>query len=364
MNLDKIGFIGLGLIGGSLAKAIKVQYKTCKIIAFDIDTTSLETALNEKIIDDYTTVIDNNFQDCQIIFLCAPVENNIEALNKLLPIVNKDCIITDVGSTKEKIIDAAIGMNCDNHFIGGHPMAGSEKSGITAADSHLFENAYYILTPLPATSEDKIDLLQTIITDIGALPIVIEPSKHDFITATISHVPHIIASTLVNLVSELDTPDKHMHTLAAGGFKDITRIASSSPDMWEQICSTNNTQITKVIDRFQQELSLIKESIAKCNNENIYSFFSSSRDYRNTFSDKNTGFIMKSYKITVDVIDKPGIIAEIATLLSNNNINIKNIGINNNREHQEGVLEIVFYDLDSQNKSIEILVGMNYRVYV
>ncbi|GMQ56837.1 prephenate dehydrogenase [Vallitalea sediminicola] len=364
MNIDKIGFIGLGLIGGSLAKAIKVQYKTCKIIACDIDTTSLKTALNGKTIDNYTTVIDNNFSDCQIIFLCAPVENNIEALNKLLPIINKDCIITDVGSTKEKIIDAAINMNCDNCFIGGHPMAGSEKSGITAADSHLFENAYYILTPLPATTDDKITMLQTIITAIGALPIIVEPTNHDFITATISHVPHIIASTLVNLVSKLDTPDKHMHTLAAGGFKDITRIASSSPEMWQQICLTNNKQIINVIDRFQQELSLIKGYIDECNNKNIHSFFSASRDYRNSFSDKNTGFIMKSYKITVDIIDKPGIIAEIASLLSDNNINIKNIGINNNREHQEGVLEIIFYDLESQNKSIEILVGMNYKVYV
>lgn len=364
MNLDKIGFVGLGLIGGSLAKAIKNQYTTCEIIAYDTNTPSLETALTENIIDKYTTVIDNNFGDCQIIFLCAPVKNNIEALEHLLPLINEDCIITDVGSTKEKIIDAAKNMNCNNNFIGGHPMAGSEKNGITAADSHLFENAYYILTPLPTIDEDKINMLQTIITSIGALPIVIEPSKHDFITATISHVPHIIASTLVNLVSELDTSDKHMHTLAAGGFKDITRIASSSPNMWQQICLTNNKQITKVIDRFQQELSSIKESIDKYDTQNIYSFFSSARDYRNTFSDKNTGFILKSYKITVDVIDKPGIIAEISSLLSDKHINIKNIGINNNREHQEGVLEIVFYDLESQEKSIEILEYMNYKVYL
>lgn len=363
MDIQKIGFIGLGLIGGSLAKAIKNHYRDCKIIAYDIKTTSLEEAIANDTIDNYTTDIDNNFRDCQIIFLCAPVENNINAMNKLLPIINDDCIITDVSSTKEKIITAAQDIKCNN-FIGGHPMAGSEKSGISAADEHLFENAYYILTPLPDTAKDKIELLQKLITELGALPVVIKPSEHDFITATISHVPHVIASALVNIVSKLDTPDKHMHTLAAGGFKDITRIASSSPEMWQQICLSNNKQIIKVINKFQKELDMIKENINNCDSDELHSFFSSSRDYRNSFSDKNTGFIMKSYKITVDVVDKPGIIAEIASLLSENSINIKNIGINNNREHQEGVLEIVFYDMDSQNESIKVLTDMNYKIYI
>lgn len=363
MTIKKVGFIGLGLIGGSLAKAIKNHYIDTKIIAYDINKTSLEKAIEENIIDEYTLEINNAFQDCNIVFLCAPVENNINAMNKLIKVIDNNCILTDVSSTKEKIISAALNINCSN-FIGGHPMTGSEKSGITAADEHLFENAYYILTPLPNISQNKLDLLQNFITKLGALPVVIEPSEHDFITATISHVPHVIASTLVNVVSKLDTTDKHMHTLAAGGFKDITRIASSSPEMWQQICLTNNKQIIKVIDKFQQELDIIKDYISECDSNNLYSFFSTSKDYRNTFSDKNTGFIMKSYKITVDVVDKPGIIAEIALLLSNNDINIKNIGINNNREHQEGVLEIVFYDLTSQNKSIKILTDMNYKIYI
>jgi prephenate dehydrogenase len=364
MDINKIGFIGLGLIGGSLAKAIKHKYKTCKIIAYDIDKISLITALENGDIDLYTTEINNNFHDCQIIFLCAPVNNNIEALNLLIPIINEDCIITDVGSTKEKIINSVIELKCDKNFIGGHPMTGSEKSGLNASKYHLFENAYYILTPMPSTPSKNIFLLKTLISSIGALPIIIDPYEHDFITATISHVPHIIASTLVKIVKNLDTSKKHMHTLAAGGFKDITRIASSSPEMWQQICLTNNIQIVKVIDEFIKELSSMKMDILNNNTKDIFSFFDSAREYRNTFSDKNAGFLIKSYKITVDVIDKPGIIAEISTLLSNNNINIKNIGINNNREHQQGVLEIVFYDLESQNRSIDILSHMNYKVYI
>lgn len=363
MISGKIGFIGLGLIGGSLAKAIKTRYSSIEIVAYDTNINSLQIAMQEDIIDMYTTEINDSFSDCYIIFLCAPVNNNIEAMTSLISIISNNCIITDVGSTKKSIIDTAITLNCGQYFIGGHPMTGSEKSGIKAANKHLFENAYYILTPLSSTPEYKIETLHTLITEIGALPIIVNPKQHDFITATISHVPHIIASALVNTVKSLDSDNKHMHTLAAGGFKDITRIASSSPTMWQQICLSNNTFISEVIDHFQQQLNNFKDNIDTKNADEILSFFSSSRNYRNTFSDKNIGFIVKSYKVTVDVIDKPGIIAEIATILSNKNINIKNIGINNNREHEQGVLEIVFYDIDSQNKSIDILSKMNYKVY-
>jgi prephenate dehydrogenase len=188
MSSGNIGFIGLGLIGGSLAKAIKTKYLSYEIVAYDTNINSLHIAMQEGIIDMFTTKIDDSFSDCDIIFLCAPVNNNIEAMTQLLPIISNNCIITDVGSTKKSIIDTAMTLDCGNYFIGGHPMTGSEKSGIKAANKHLFENAYYILTPLPSTPDYKVEALHSLITEIGALPVVIDPKQHDFITATISHV--------------------------------------------------------------------------------------------------------------------------------------------------------------------------------
>lgn len=360
--IKKIGFIGLGLIGGSLAKAIKNSNPSPYIVAYDINSDSLRMAKESHTIDDYTLKLDDNFSDCDIIFLCAPVKYNIEALKQLLPILNSNCIVTDVGSTKLDIMSEVKRLEFNN-FIGGHPMTGSEKTNYESSSSHLFENAYYILTPMESTQSDMLHTLQQIILSIGALPVIVDSKEHDYITATISHVPHIIASALVNVVKELDNEDGYMHTLAAGGFKDITRIASSSPTMWQQICLTNKDQILDVIISFQDALDKIKNHISSKNNEEIYNFFLTARDYRDSFSNKKLGPIVKYYEIVVDVVDKPGIIAEIATLLSNNSISIKNIGIINNRESEQGVLEIIFYDALSQQKSIELLTKMNYKVY-
>ena len=127
----------------------------------------------------------------------------------------------------------------EEHFIGGHPMAGSEKSGFVNAKAHLIENAYYIITPSAKVSGEKVTEYKTFIESLKALPILLDYQKHDAVTGTISHLPHILASGLVNFVRETDTEDELMKQLAAGGFKDITRIASSSPVMWQQICLKN-----------------------------------------------------------------------------------------------------------------------------
>lgn len=362
MSSLHIGIIGLGLMGGSLAKAIREKCAPSLITAYDIHETSLNQALGEGVIDAISDDDYKAFGSCDLIFLCAPVQKNMVSLKKLIAVTPSTCVITDIGSTKKEIIDLAKTLDC-HHFIGGHPMTGSEKSGIIASNSHLYENAYYILTPTPQTPDGMTKLLSSIITEIGALPIIVEPEDHDYITATISHVPHLIASSMVNMVKKLDNTKGQMHTLAAGGFKDITRIASSSPDMWQQICLTNKHKIMDIIDCFQNELKSIKEHIQQNHSEEIWHFFADSRDYRNSFSDHATGSIIKTYKVTVDVVDEPGIIAKIATVLSHNGINIKNIGINNNREHEEGVLEILFYDAHSRDMSIQILTGMAYKIY-
>jgi prephenate dehydrogenase len=361
--VEQVGFIGLGLIGGSIAKAIKKCGLAKKIVAYDIDTSALNLAYREQIVDICALEIDEHFNKCSIIFLCCPVQVNIDLYKQLINIVNNDCIITDVGSTKESIMRAVEAIQSPIPFIGGHPMAGSEKYGYMASTAHLFENVYYILTPAKSTQKTHLDLLYALIKGIKALPIVVSPTQHDFITAAISHVPHIIASSLVNMVKELDSNEGYLHTLAAGGFKDITRIASSSPAMWQQICLSNKNHIIKVLSHFHDELDAIIHMIEEGNQHIIYDFFEGARSYRDSFQERKAGALIPSYAVTVDVEDKPGIIATIATLLSEHNISIKNIGIINNREHTSGVLEIVFYDEACLQKSIDILTKMQYVVY-
>ena len=239
MKQKKIGFIGLGLIGGSIAKAIRRYYPDYEIVAFDKNRETLALATQESIINVACTSIDDNFRGCNYIFLCAPVAFNTAYLKQMMPYLHDDMILTDVGSVKTPIHDEIIRLGLEDYFIGGHPMAGSEKSGFANSKPILIENAYFVLTPSAKVAKKKVDAYASFVESLRALPIVLDYHEHDIVTGTISHLPHIIAASLVNFVRDTDTKDELMKTLAAGGFKDITRIASSSPTMWEHICAQN-----------------------------------------------------------------------------------------------------------------------------
>lgn len=360
---NKIGFIGLGLIGGAIAKTIHRVYPDISLIAYDIDTSSLSLALEEGVLANSYDIISDDFATCQYIFLCAPVQKNAEFLAKLSSFAGKSCIITDVGSVKTSIHQDIVGTDIEPYFIGGHPMTGSEKSGYANATSYLLENAYYILTPTEQTAPETITEFQEFIRSLGAIPLIMNYREHDYATAAISHLPHILAYTLVNLVKELDSPEETMKTIAAGGFRDITRIASSSPVMWQQICLTNHEQILRLIDAFIEALSNIKQTIAEQKELELFQFFQSAKDYRDSFSLKSSGALSKSYEIYCDLIDETGGIATLATILAENHISIKNIGIIHNREFQDGVLHIEFYEEESLKKALILLRNYHYTVY-
>jgi len=364
MNIEKIGIIGLGLIGGSLAKAFKNRIGVKEIAAFNRNEDVLKAAYEEGVIDQYATDITDIFCGCDIIFICTPVSYIAHYAQKLVPFVNKDCIITDVGSTKGKLYDRIKPFEDSFLYIGGHPMTGSEKSRYTFSKEHLFENAYYILAPAENVPEEKTVFFKELLSKIGAIPVIVSPYEHDHIVASISHVPHIIASALCNNVKKLDTEKAYMHTLAAGGFKDITRIASSSADMWESICFENRDEILSALSSLEDVIGELKKSLTSDDNSAVHSYFNTAHVYRDSFSNITPGSFVKRYEITVDVLDKPGSIAIITVLLSSNNINIANMSIVNNRERENGVLNISFDSEEQRQKSIKLLREMNYELYV
>ena len=359
----KIGFIGLGLIGGSIAKAIRQYYPDCTLIAFDKNRETLAFAVSQGTIHISCSSIDDNFKHCDYIFLCAPIAYNTAYLSQLKKYVDATCILTDVGSVKTSIHQEIISLDMEEFFIGGHPMAGSEKSGFVNSRAHLIENAYYILTPSEKVAEEKILSYQTFVESLKALPVLLDYKKHDWITGTISHLPHIIASSLVNFVKDTDTKEELMKMLAAGGFKDITRIASSSPVMWQQICLKNGKNITNILNQYIDVLQQAKEWIETGAEQNLYSLFESSRDYRDSMPNTSAGPIKKQFALYCDIIDEAGGIATIATILASNHISIKNIGIIHNSEFEEGVLRIEFYDEDSAKNAYKLLQKYRYIVY-
>ena len=357
--MQNIGIIGLGLIGGSIAKTLK--NKTNKIIAFDLNEEELRQALTDKVIDEYTTDINEKFSNLDTIFICTPVNAVYSSVKKLANFITPNCIITDVGSTKHEIVNSIETDFPNIKFVGAHPMVGSEKSGYSASTDYLFENAYYIITKTKSTNEQDLNNIINIIESLKAMPIVVDVEKHDFVVSVISHIPHIVASALVNLVESSDDEEKTMKRLAAGGFKDITRIASSSPIMWQSICNQNKDEILKALMNFKNILNEFIQDMVENKDSDMLNYFENAKKYRDSF---NLVPLVSNYYISVDVKDTPGVIAGIATILSLNNINIKNIGIENSREYIGGILKIVFQNEKDMQKSIELLTKMEYEVFV
>lgn len=342
-HLD-LGFVGFGLIGGSIARSLKKNRKHVTIRVYSRrKNTDLETGVKEGVIDEILYAVDEHFSSCDIIFLCAPVKKNEDYLPLLKPVIKPECILTDVGSVKGEICRAAARHGLAHCFIGGHPMAGSEKTGYANSTDTLLENAYYLLTPTSDTAPEKLTALQELIDDTGALSVVLTPKKHDEITAVISHVPHIIAVSLVNLAKQNDTPEENMKAFAAGGFKDITRIASSSPAMWQDICLANQKSICHFLAEYEKKLSSFREMIENGDGDGIFRAFEESGEYRNSIPNKKNGIIARSFELYVNVDDRAGAIASITSILSEKDISIRDISIIHNREFADGVLKLDLY---------------------
>ncbi|MDO4267993.1 MAG: prephenate dehydrogenase [Eubacteriales bacterium] len=361
--MDNIyGFIGFGLIGGSIARSIKKRQPGAEIMAYMRSREKLEKARKDGVVDLVLSGVGEELSRCDIIFLCTPVEYNAKYLADVRPYLKEGAIITDVGSTKEGIHRVVAELGMEDVFIGGHPMAGSEKTGYENSSDHLLENAYYIITPSARSKKADVERMTAVARLTDAIPIVLDFQEHDRIVAAISHLPHLIASSLVNLVRDEDNKDELMKRLAAGGFKDITRIASSSPEMWEQICMTNQSNLISMMEEYIHSLEHILSALKARDKAVIYRLFDDSRSYRNSISDAVRGSLTPDYSFTVDIVDEPGAISTLSCILSACGISISNIGINHNREHGEGALRIKFYDEESMNQAWAQLKKYNYEL--
>lgn len=362
MTYKNIGFIGLGLIGGSVAKAIRRVYPEVTITAYNRN----QDVLNDAVCDGTVTVAADEslqaFASCDLIFLCVPVVTALKFMDALTKIRKPGCILTDVGSVKGDIHRYAEEHNMGSFFIGGHPMAGSEKTGYANASDRLVENAWYIMTPSKEVPEESVCMMKEMLEGIGALPLIMDYREHDKVTAAISHLPHVISASLVNLVHDADGPEEHMRRIAAGGFRDITRISSSSPQMWQEICLSNPENICDMLNLYITKLLDYRDAIENKDSDKLLEIFTDCKDYRDSF-DTKAGSVLREFRIYLDLIDEAGSIATVATILAVNTISIKNIGIVHNREFEQGVLRIVFYEEASMKKAIGLLGNRGYTIY-
>lgn len=280
-GIKKLAIIGVGLIGGSLGKICREKNLADSVWGFGRRESKLRKAVELGLIDGYSLEIKEVIENADVVLLATPVGSIIEAGEKISPYLSERAIVTDVGSTKEEIVKKMEQILPKNaRFIGGHPIAGTEKSGPEAAFSELFEEHWCILTPVENTDDTALDLIKRLWEQTGARVNVMDPAKHDKILALISHLPHMAAYALVNVLAKKEHESPGLLSYVAGGFKDFSRIASSSPQMWKEVCLQNGPAISRAIQDFRGTLQEIGDSVDTGDGEKLEQIFQNSKDMR------------------------------------------------------------------------------------
>ena len=365
--IRQIAIIGLGLIGGSLALAIKKHNNHVVIRGYDFPEV-LSKARERNAIDRACSSVQEAVESADLVILAVPIGKILFFLSEIAPFLKKGAIVTDVGSVKTPVMHQAKKiLREDVFFIGGHPMAGSEKSGIQHADAFLFENATYAICP-PLTQEQShflashqtfIQLLET----VGARIIVLDAEKHDRIAATVSHLPQLLATTLMNYVGHFHENDATYLRLAAGGFRDMTRIASSRFSTWKDIFEANKEPIMSVLDGFIENIQSVKELFAGSKLQQLDEAFSQASTFRNLIPKNSKGFLHPLADVYVYAEDKPGFLFHLTRVLHQSNINIKDLELLKIREGIEGVFRISFESQSVAQSAIASLQEANYEAF-
>ncbi|MCG7406465.1 prephenate dehydrogenase [Paenibacillus sp. ACRRX] len=360
-----IAILGVGLIGGSLALCFKGK-PGIKVIGYSPNPSSTDKYVKRGVVDTATTSLEEAVSDADYIFVCSPVGMLDSMLLRLraLPL-RRGCVVTDVGSTKASVSKCARELNWEDvHFIGGHPMAGSERSGVEAASTLLFENAFYVLTPDEEVNESAYQRLVDLLQYTRAHIIRMNPEEHDRVVGAISHLPHIVAAALVNQVREYNEQnDMYVH-LAAGGFRDITRIASSDPTIWSDILINNRDVMLTLLRDWRHNVEDWIDILTNKDSDRIQQAFKQSGEFRSRMPERRKGIIHALYDLYMDVPDTPGIIGKIATVLGSHHINLSNLQIIESREDVPGVLRLSFRQQDDWDKANALLTSIGYTVYV
>ncbi|MDQ6981312.1 MAG: prephenate dehydrogenase/arogenate dehydrogenase family protein [Ghiorsea sp.] len=278
--IQTLAIIGVGLIGGSLALALKEKGAVGKVIGAGRNEDNLKRAKSLGIVDSWTTSLVDAVKDADVVLLAVPMGAYDSVLKSIAPALKKGAIVTDAGSTKQHAIEVARCLPKHISFVAAHPLAGTEKSGADAAFSTLYQNHLCIVTPDETTDKQALAVIEQMWQHVGANVVSMPADEHDKLLGAVSHLPHLAAFSLVNAVNKQKTDDFDPMAYAAGGFKDFTRIASSSPEMWRDIALANRDALEQQIDILMDELQHIRVALQANDKESLTALFSSAKDAR------------------------------------------------------------------------------------
>ena len=280
-KVKRLAILGVGMIGGSFALALKSKDAVTEVVGFGRSAERLQIAHDLGVIDRFSCELEEVIVGSDVVLLAMPIDASKRIFSSLAPLLQPGVVITDAGSVKQQVVDAACAVlgQALPSFVPGHPVAGKEKSGVVAADARLFEAHRVVLTPIPQTDRKALETVRGLWSATGAEVIEMDPADHDRLLAMTSHLPHAVAYALVNLLSEQQASERFF-PLAAGGFYDLTRIASSDPVMWRDIFLNNPAALTDSIESYITVLKHIRDLIRAGNGEELEAIFKRAKQTR------------------------------------------------------------------------------------
>ncbi len=342
----RANIVGTGLIGGSIGLAMRE--KGWWVSAYDNDPQVERQAVNLGIADD--TGIDDK---AELTIVAAPVGAIPDLVTQAL--AKTSGLVTDVGSTKAAICQAVE----SPRFVGGHPMAGSEQDGIAGARADLFVDAMWVLTPSESTSEAAFATVRALVKSLGAESIALPPTVHDELVAQVSHVPHLTSAALMNLADSTSVEHRPLLRLAAGGFRDMTRISAGRPAIWPDICVANREAIVIGLDRLIEALTTTRRLVSESDRAGLYALLDTARTARINLP-VGYGQAENASELAVPIPDRPGEIAAIATLAAELDVNILDLEITHSGEGRQGVMMLVV-DAAKAERLVGGLMARGYR---
>lgn len=343
---QRASIIGMGLIGGSIGLALRAS--GWHVTGSDLDPTTEQRAVELGALNAIGLDADST-----ITFVASPVRSIPAEVARAL--AKTSGIVTDVGSVKTSIVAAV----SDPRFVGGHPMAGSEQLGVDGATADLFEGAVWVLTPVADTNSDHYSVVASVVRLFGAEVVALAPDRHDALVAVVSHVPHLTAAALMGIADERAEEHAALLRLAAGGFRDMTRIAAGTPTIWPDICAENQDAIVEVIDRLVEELGQLRAMVADDQRDQLLATLERAQLARRNLPSR----VIHPHQVAevrIPVPDRDGVIAEVATLASEMAINIADIEVAHSSEGDRGVL-ILLVDTERAEAFRAGLVERGYR---
>lgn len=339
MSDPRVAIVGIGVMGGSLGLALRRAGAAAGIVGFDPDPACRQTAVRMGVVDDVADTLEDAVSGADVVVIAAPVGVTAELARRALAGTGEDCLVSDIASSKAGVM-GALNATERERFIGGHPICGSERGGVEHARAEMFDGATYFLTPAPETRPDLYERLHGLVTRIGARPSAIDADAHDRILALVSHLPHVIASTLIQQAASTTPGGREALRSAGPSFADLTRVAGANPPLWADILLANADAVAEAIDDHVARLSDVAHLVRSGDRAAIHDLIANAADGRARLREAPDA-LAEPWRVVVDMPNRPGVISQVATALGHAHVNIEDLQLRSGAGLNQGELSLV-----------------------